>query len=202
MASLPGKVYVHCFLGRHRVKRVQDLLERRGTVSGTYRLRQGERSAEAMALDRADAAFRAGDYGGALEIVEGIRKEGTDAEMLAGWCHYRLGEIDAAERAFAHVLRGAPGHGGAETGLGYCELRRDRSARAEGYFKSALRSNREDASAAVGLGLALYRQDRLAEAERWLTKGLAVGPRDAEAQEVLDRIRSVLGRVGLEKASE
>ncbi len=191
IAAADGKVYVHCYLGLHRVKRVTDVLARLGTATGTYAVRAGERSAERRTLDRAQAAFDGGDYAAALAALAEVAEPGPEARLLAGWCHYRRGAIDEATRAFTDAVTRAPGLVEAHAGLGYCALRGDRRAAAATHFGAALAVRPDDASAAIGMGLTLARDDaRRDDAARWLERGLAREPQNAEARAVLARLRT------------
>jgi tetratricopeptide (TPR) repeat protein len=191
IADADGKVYVHCYLGLHRVKRVADALARQGTTAGTYNVRAGERSAAARALDRAQAAFDGGDYGAALAALDALAEPTPEARLLAGWSHYRRDEIDEAARAFREAATRAPRLVEARAGLGYCALRRDRRAEAESHFAAALAAQGDDASATIGMGLTLARDDaRRAEAVQWLERGLAREPGNAEARAVLARLHA------------
>ena len=43
IAAFPGKVYLHCYLGIHRIRVVRDLLAKKGIEAGKYTERKGER---------------------------------------------------------------------------------------------------------------------------------------------------------------
>lgn len=64
---------------------------------------------------RAAAHYRAGDYAGALEALEG--QDGPDSDYNRGNALARLGELDAAIAAYQRTLEVAPGHADARANL-------------------------------------------------------------------------------------
>ena len=60
IAREPGKVYLHCYLGVHRIKPVQELLHEMGKDTGTYLSRQagpgGEEAGDETETGRDEAA--------------------------------------------------------------------------------------------------------------------------------------------------
>jgi tetratricopeptide (TPR) repeat protein len=102
IAETNRKVYLHCYLGMHRIKAVRELLASRGVQAGTYAVRKGERNEAAALLDTAEAAYNAGHYQQALDTLARIdEKNLTDnARLLRAWSHYRLGRIQQARDLF------------------------------------------------------------------------------------------------------
>ncbi len=92
IATSPGKVYLQCYLGMHRIQVVRDLLAQRGVEAGTYTARKGERDANAAALDAAERASNAGRHQDAIDALAKVPEDKlTDsARMLIGWSNYRL----------------------------------------------------------------------------------------------------------------
>ncbi len=190
IASYPGKVYLHCYLGMHRIQAVRDRLAARGIDSGTYAVRQGERSQASIFLDKAEAAFAQGQYVETIAALDQIPEPDRSmaASLLRAWSLYRIGRIADARTIFQAVLADDPGNAGANTGLGYVSLREGDNITAEESFRKVLALEPENPEAHGGLGLALYRSGRLEEAARSLEKSLNIAP-NAELKEILDRIR-------------
>lgn len=184
--SAPGKVYLHCYLGLHRVRTVIQLLDGKDLTVGRYTLRQGERSAAAKVLDQAELAYQSGRY----DEVAALLADRSDvaARMLLGWSGYKRGDLAAAQAHFEAVLREQPDHADANSGMAYCALRRNDAAAAESRFRAVLAQQAGNTSARSGLGLALYRQGRLAEAATELRAAQAQAPHDAEIEELLRKI--------------
>ena len=149
IASTTGKVYLHCYLGMHRVQVVRDLLAGRGVDAGRYAVRQGERDADTLLLDAADKDYQAGRYADALASLAKIDdgKLTDDGRLLAGWSKYRSGDVPGARDAFGRVREKKPQ---AAIGLGYCAYRGGDYADAERQFTAALAALPENADALTG----------------------------------------------------
>ncbi|MBI3661526.1 MAG: tetratricopeptide repeat protein [Acidobacteria bacterium] len=185
-----GKVYLHCYLGLHRVKTVRELLEARGKPTGTYLVRKGERNERALTLDAAQADFDAGRFEDAIVKLKTIQPQDFPVQMLSAWSHYRLGNVDEARALFEGVLRTSPTNNEARNGLGYCALRQNDLAAAEQQFTAVLKDVPRDPTAHSGLAMVYYRQKRLEPAAEHLEAALRSGRKNAEAQELLDRVRA------------
>lgn len=185
-----GKVYLHCYLGVHRVKTVLDLLQTRGIDTGLYLPRKSERSPQAQLLERAQAEFDAGRYNAALDILKQSALRDIPALMLEGWSQYRLGNMAAARSLFEQALQMDPGNTEAHSALGSCALRQNDTGVAEQQFSAALQISPNDAGALAGMGLLRQRQGRLVEAAKYLETALQIDPRNEEARQVLAKIRA------------
>lgn len=190
IAATAGKVYLHCYLGVHRIKVVRDLLTKRGIGTDTYAIRQAERESFRVEQDAAEASYAAGRYEEALAALTRVPEKSLtpDALLLKGWSLFRLGRIADARGAFGTVAHGAPDHAGAATGLGYCALRDAQFEEAQRQFQMALAKEPQNADALGGLGLAFYRTGRLADAEKYLEASLKQAPNE-EWKAILARIR-------------
>ena len=62
LAVTKGKIYLHCYLGIHRVATVKKLLEKQQIKVGRYTLREGERSTLDLQLDAAEKNYSEGNY--------------------------------------------------------------------------------------------------------------------------------------------
>lgn len=191
IAESTGKVYLHCYLGMHRIQAVRNLLAERGIESGTYAVRKGERSGARVLLDSAEAAYRERRFDEALAGLASITEADRtpDVDLLRGWCLYRLDRVAEARTAFTGVLSAAPDRVAASSGLGYCAIREGNYEEAQRRFMAVLDRDPRDADALGGLGLAYYRADRLPEAERYFSESLAIAP-NPEWEEILGRIRA------------
>lgn len=191
IAASTGKVYLHCYLGMHRIQAVRDLLAERGIESGAYSVRRGERSDARVQLDAAEAAFRDRRYDEALAILGKMpeAERTADADLLRGWCFYRLDRTSDARAAFVAALAADPDRLAASSGLGYCAIREGRYDEAQDRFRTVLATDPRNADALGGLGLAYYRADRPAEAEQYFTESLKIAP-NPEWEEMLGRLRA------------
>lgn len=188
IARESGKVYLHCYLGLHRIEAVQRALAERATATGEYVIREGERSDPVRALDRADAAFAAGRYREALDALAEIAEPDRAARMLRAWATYRLGDSAAAREMFAKMVAKTPNDIDARAGLGFSALRDGDLEAAERQFALILERQPVRAEALVGMGLVRYRQDRLDEAAAHLQEALRQDPNNDDARQTLDAI--------------
>jgi len=183
-----GRVYLHSYLGVHRVASVEALLSRFGPPSGVSLVRHGERSPDARLLDQAQSRYEAGDYRGALRALFNITNKTEASQLLEGWATYHLDDIAMANADFASVYQFNPRSQGAALGLGYCALRTGHLGGAADSFARVLSANPRDESALTGMGLTLYREGHWPEASHYLRAALAIDPHDADARSELARM--------------
>ena len=184
----PGKVYLHCYLGLHRVKVVQNIVASSGARYDHYRLREPERESSLRLIDSAQASFDASHYEQVLTQLKSLRLKTPEAIMLEGWSLYRLGRIGEAADAFHQALRQSRNAWHARSGLGYCALNKNKLVEAAEEFSDILRQNPDDPEALIGLGIVRHREGRDTDAVKYLKKGLASGPPNAEAEDILREI--------------
>ena len=184
----PGKVYLHCYLGLHRVKVVQKIIASSGETYDHYRLREPERELSLRLIDSAQASFDAGNYRQVLTQIKGLKLLTPQVTMLEGWSLYRLGRINEASHAFREALRQSSNETDAHSGLGYCALKQNQLAEADKEFSQVLRVNPDDPSALIGLGFVRNRQGRDDEAVKYVRRGLAYGPPNPEAEHMLGKL--------------
>ena len=190
IAGTSDKVYLHCYLGLHRIQVVRDLLAAKGIGAERYALRQAEREQSRSLLDAADAAFQARRYDEALAQLAQIPpgELSNDARLLRSWCDYQLGHYEAAATQFATLRTTAPTLAAAAVGAGYCALRTGQNQQAETEFNAALRLAPDNADAVGGLGLVRYRAGESAEAARLLRRAVELAPANQEFRDVLAQL--------------
>ena len=186
----PAKVYLHCYLGVHRIQAVRKLLAAQGVQAGTYAVRKGEREETALATDTAEAAYAGGRYQDALDAIAKVDENrlSDSAKILRAWSHYRLGHIKIARDLFQQFVTANPGHPQASIGLGYCAYREDDFVLAEQQFTSALKHLPDNADALGGLGLTYWRVGRLDEAAVQLDAAMKIAPGNNELRAVRARV--------------
>ncbi len=182
-----GTAYIHCYLGLHRAKNVQKYLAQFGATADYRGSVAGTRPADTQALDRANFAFMDGRYDAALSELATIRAPGPGALQLAGWAHYRKGEIAQARERFSRALALDAGDLESRTGLAYCALRDGEPDQAAAGFEAVLRARPGDGAAIEGLAHARHRQGRDADAIALFRQALARNPDNAETRAMLDR---------------
>jgi len=85
IANTSEKVYLHCYLGMHRIQVVRDILNTRGIPAGTYTIRHGEREMSRRLLDAADIDYHAGRYEESLNTLAKIaQREDSRCFHFAG----------------------------------------------------------------------------------------------------------------------
>jgi tetratricopeptide (TPR) repeat protein len=192
IAATSDKVYLHCYLGLHRIQAVRDRLSARGVGSATYLIRQAERDQQRRLLDAAEAAYNAGHYEDALTALARIPPPAltVPARQLQAWSQYRLGRFDQAAGLFSDAQARDPANADSAIGAGYSELRRGRAAAAEERFSAALRLSHDNAEALGGLGLAQFQEGKAAEAAKNIEASLLLAPNNAELRDVLARLQA------------
>jgi tetratricopeptide (TPR) repeat protein len=188
IAELPGKVFLHCYLGIHRAQSVVDAVAALGVDAKRYLVREGERTPAALLLDEAQAHYDQGRNDAAATTLASMESPTLDALLLHGWVLYRLQDVSAARARFAAAFAADPENHGARIGLGYCALRESALPDAERHFEAVVQARPEDVDALVGIGLVRYRQGRGEEAASHLRAVLGLAPEHEEARTILARL--------------
>jgi tetratricopeptide (TPR) repeat protein len=183
-----GKVYVHDYLGIHRVDAVTELVNARGIKTERFSLYEGARSEAETALELAQTDFNKGQFQSALNRLGRVPSSDPASEVLRGWCYYRLSKLNEARGHFARAREIEPGYLDAHTGLAYCALRANDLKTAEREFKTVVRTTRDDTNALYGLALVRYRQGKPRDARESAKAVIARDPNHAEAKELLERL--------------
>ncbi len=185
----PGKIYLHCYLGVHRVRVVENLIKEEGIKTGNYALRAGERTGDARLLDQAQADFEMNKFGSAMEALKKIEILTPKARMLLAWSQYRAGFVGEARTNFEMLVQDSDLLLDAKTGLGYCDLRQSRIGPAIEWFSEVLKERPEDAMALEGTGIALNREGKAEKALVYLEKAHKINPRNTEVSELISSIK-------------
>jgi len=183
-----GKVYLHCYLGIHRVKVVEDAIRARGGMASQYAVRQGVRSEPAKLTDRAQSLYDAADFKGAIEALNGVAQLDDRALLLRAWATYRTGDFAGAQQLFENILKRSPNNLQARNGVGFAALQQDALDLSERSFGAVLKAAPQDPPAVSGMGLVRYRQGRYPEATRYLRSALELDPSNEEAKSLLATI--------------
>lgn len=193
--SANGKVYLHCYLGVHRIKSVQEELQALGTTAtATYQPGQAGQSEVARELLKAQTSFEAKDYQQTLEELDRTALRDTPAALLLrGWSLYHLGRIEEARDSFQKVVGVAHLNTAAYNGLGYCELRKNELKEAESHFAQVLKEDNNNVSSLTGMGFVRYRQGNFEESLQYFQSALKLDPRDNEVRQMVNTILSRKG---------
>lgn len=188
IGQIKGKVYLHCYLGIHRVGTIKKLLEDRQINVGRYLLREGERSQFNLQLDIAEQNYLDGHYHQATQLLDSMKPMLPAAILLHGWVDLRLGNIASARNNFNLASATMPETKEPLLGLAYCALHENNLKDAETLFSSIIKSDATNIEALNGMGLIRFRQNILPEAIRYLEDVLKLNPQHAEATATLQRI--------------
>jgi tetratricopeptide (TPR) repeat protein len=188
IAQEQGKVFLHCYLGIHRAKAVEEAVRQRGVTADKYLVRRGERDTETLLLDEAQAHYDATRYREAAVVLAQLQDPPIRALLLRGWSLYRLDDRPEARKQFAAVLARDPVLLDAHVGLGYVALRDNALGAAEREFQIALSAQADHADALVGLAIVEERRGKPAQAATHLRSVLAVAPQHEEARTMLAKL--------------
>jgi Tfp pilus assembly protein PilF len=183
-----GVAYIHCYLGLHRSRYVQQFLKEYAATTNYKGTLESGRSDDVLALDRANIAFVGGRHDEALRELASIRVKTVPATLLEGWANYRLGNMEAARVSFAKAAAERPDSADAQGGLGYTALRSGDLETAGRQFERVLAIHPDDIQALQGLGYVRQRQGRVAAAKSLFERVLKQDPDNAEAREALEML--------------
>lgn len=191
IANTSDKVYLHCYLGRHRIQVVRDLLSAKGVQAARYVVRESERDTARRLLDAADAAYAGKRYEEALAQLAMIKPEelSLPARLLRAWSSYHLGRNAEAAECFAQLRADTPALIAPFIGGGYCALRAGDAPGAIALLQTAVERAPRNADAVGGLGLAHARAGHRDDAIRCLKAALELTPENAEFSGVLAELQ-------------
>ena len=128
--------------------------------------------------------------------------EQKHAAHFLGWCHYHLGELSAAQKAFELHLTVVPNEPDSTFGLGLVALGEDRLDDADRYLAKALEGFSKPRDSAVDRARVLtrmadvsLRRDDPAAAEALLRRAIEASPVQHETWSKLARVCDRLGKV-------
>lgn len=188
-----GVAYIHCYLGLHRAKYVQQYLAEQAHVKAeAFEGVNAVSDADHKAERRARELSKAGRYEESQALLATIQKPSPRTIRVQAWNYYRMQKIDQARAAFQQVLSLERNDFSALTGLAYCDLFENRLPEAEKAFTSLAQSQPKDVSVLDGLASTYYRQSRWVEAKEALTKLLAIESNNPDAKHMLERVNQFM----------
>jgi tetratricopeptide (TPR) repeat protein len=181
-------IYVHCYLGLHRVVAVSKMLVENGVHTGMYTVRQAYRSHDASEMDSAISYYQVQNYEYAIRQISSMKQPEAPALLVRGWSYYHLHDIPRATQDFqrAHTLQ--PDLLDAESGLGYCDLTRDMFDSARIHFTHVLASAPMNAQAEAGMGIVAFRSGNRTMAQAYLQKSIALDSTNSDARDALAKL--------------
>jgi tetratricopeptide (TPR) repeat protein len=186
--TIQGKVYLHCYLGVHRMTFVRDMLQKRGMNVGTYTVRDAERTKEGQQLDAAIAAFRQSDFEKVIQCVSSVKEPDGPSLLIRGWSYLRINKPEFAKRDFQTVAANWPKLGDSYNGLGFVFLRESKLDSAENCFIRMVEKDARNGQAHYGLGLVSYRLGRISEACDHLSIALQADSTNTEVKELYTKL--------------
>ncbi len=139
---------------------------------------------EGSLLDLALRKWNAGEYAGAVELLEEAHSRCPDSSTILyhlGRTHARLGSTDRATDCYLAAVAHDPGMVKAHVNLALLYIRGRQPARAEQHLVEACAHDPESAEAHLNLGVLYAEQGRTSEGIRHLEKAVELLPHDAEA---------------------
>jgi tetratricopeptide (TPR) repeat protein len=188
-ATSGERVYLHCYLGVHRARAVEEKIRAAGTKTAVYEDRKSERSQSASLLDAAEAAYNSGNFKEAHDKLASAKDLNPTGRLLLAWSNLKLGNTIDARKGFEELVTTGTESLGARTGLGYSALRGDDLAEADKQFRFVLQNKSDDLSALEGLGIVRYRQGHHGEAAQLLRKVTQADPKNDEARALLQKVQ-------------
>lgn len=186
------RIYLHCYLGIHRVASVRERLQAGRVDTAAYLPRVGETVSRETRAERVSMRFDAGDFEGALQWYAGIEDPAPATQMLAAWANLRLNRVDAAEALFRTIADRSPDLWDSRNGLAYCALRRNELTAAEGGFQSVLDKHPGNQQAMIGLAITRARAGHYDSASVLLHQVLDAHPDNTEAAGLLKQYQGHL----------
>lgn len=190
-----GKVYLHCYLGKHRVESVRNILKGKGISFGLYPREVQNLNTYVDNLDHANSLYEEKKYSETLEALSLIpqRELGSDARLMAGWAQYHLNQFDDARGLFESVLESEPKNLNGLLGSGLVLLKIGQLELAQVRLTEAEQLDQRNAEVYEALGLLSIRQGQIKKAKEFLMKSLSIDPNNREATDALKKIKAESG---------
>jgi len=188
----PDRVYLHCYLGEHRMRSVLDLLatDQATTVAAGETPRRPAPAGRRTLAQQIAANYDAGEFAAALDLYGTVVRPEPATQLVAAWANFRLNRIDTAETLFHAARDRDPELWDASSGLAYCALRHNQLTAAEGGFQSVLDKHPGDVQAEIGLAVTNAHAGRYDHAAELLQQVLAAHADNDEARELLKTYQS------------
>ncbi len=183
-----GVAYIHCYLGLHRAKNVQEYLDEHVETVTYEGGVQHDRSPDQLALERARKAWRMGEYPRALSELDNIDTPRFSAHVQRGWTYLRMARNAQARESFERAISMEPEIVDAHNGLGFAASRLDDLATAEREFSWVLEREPDNHDATEGLAYVYYWQGRAELARSLLERALSDNPSNDTARGMLDKL--------------
>lgn len=132
-------------------------------------------------VDKALAAFKAGEWKKVVEVTAAVPKDSADfgrAQYLCGETWLVLGDAPKAEACFLAVLEKKPNAVPAAVGLGRALTAEDKLDEAEQALQQAVKLDAKDAGAKLALGELHLRAKKAKEAKAELSEAYALDPKN------------------------
>jgi tetratricopeptide (TPR) repeat protein len=187
IARMPGKVYLHCYLGVHRTATVRNLLQTKGVLVANDFNRKKPSDDELLWQD-AQADYALGRFQEALEKIQKIKKPDAAVRNLQAWSTYKLGDAAKSQSMF-QALVAEKDNFDARMGFGYSAMRQNDLRTAGEQFTAALKMTPDSEAALAGMGMVRYREGKSAEACDYLEGALQLDSgRDQDARDIYGRL--------------
>lgn len=191
--SLDQRVYIHCYLGVHRVAHVIELA-RAESDKKVFTLHAHTKWSDQTfepTFQKALQQYKIGDYAGVIALIPEQPDLNTSSKNLLGWSHYQIGHTEIAQRIFSEIIAVDPTNNGAHSGYGYAALRLGSLDDAMLHFNKAVEIDQNDAESLAGLGIGFFRRQQFGDARTYLHKALIINPQNLEATDLLKKIPQV-----------
>jgi tetratricopeptide (TPR) repeat protein len=186
-----GKVYLHCYLGLHRVEIVKKIIAQEHQQVSNYLLRAGERGEPARMQDQAEQLYAEGKYVQTKDLIK-LLPENEQTVLLDAWASYRLNDLTGARMLFNKTLVHISTAEESKIGLAFCNLKSNQLDAALEEFSSIIEANPNNESAYTGAGLTLFRKSKFNEAKTFLNKALELNPHDNDASDTLKKVNQII----------
>lgn len=185
IAASKGKVYVHCYLGIHRIMVVKKRLQEKNIKTARYMPKEGERDQLSIELDKAEQLYNQRYYKESRSVLDSVSKLSPAGKLLYAWVVYHQHDYVEARKRFTAMAEFSSFSTDMNIGLAYCDLQENKLASAIDIFSLIIKNQPENESALTGMGIALHRLGKPKEAAAYLEKALRINPDNVDAGLIL-----------------
>lgn len=185
-----GKTYLHCYLGKHRVESVREILNKKGLNSGLYPLDRTHKNTYLEIIEQANTLYEQRRYEEAYKqlSLQPQLEWGSDAKLIAGWSKYHLSKLDESKDLFDSVLSKDPSNSNALLGSGLVFLKIGELEMAEARLKKASQIDQNNTETYEALGLLSIQQGQIKQAKSYLKRSIDLDSSNKEAAEALEKL--------------